>query len=91
MRAAKDQYLNQLLEDHVIGYAGPMAAEWMVYFPFRQQGHKLFPDGLLLMYAEMAGMGARSFDSGSFENSLNDRASCARLTSGALRPYWRSL
>ena len=44
--AAKDQYFNLLLEDHAVGYAGPVAAERMIHFSFRQQGAKLLPDRL---------------------------------------------
>src|SRR5215207_4924262 len=44
--AAEHQYLNELLEDHSIGYAGAVAAQRMVDLSFGQQGGKLLPDRL---------------------------------------------
>ena len=44
--AAEDQDLNQLLEDHPLGYARTMAAEWVIRLVFGQQGLELLPDGL---------------------------------------------
>jgi hypothetical protein len=32
--ASKERCLKQLLEEHIIGYAGPMAAKRMISFPF---------------------------------------------------------
>ena len=44
-----------------------------------------------MMYGWIAGTEIHSFTSGSFDNSPDDRASRARITSGVLRPYWRGL
>jgi hypothetical protein len=37
---------NELLKDHPVGDARPVAAEGMVHFPVGQQGGELLPDGL---------------------------------------------
>ena len=54
--AAEDQDLNELLKDHPVGDARPVAAEGMVQFPVGQQAGELLPEGLLLMYGGTAGM-----------------------------------
>jgi hypothetical protein len=44
--AAEDQHLHQLLEDYLVGYAGLVAAEQMIYFSFGQQVAELLENGL---------------------------------------------
>src|SRR5215211_3841798 len=78
--AAEYQHLNELLEDHSIGYAGAMTAEGVVCLPGGQQGEELLPEGLDDVWWD-GGHGTCSFTSGSFRHSPDDRASCARLAS----------
>ena len=47
VRAAKDEHLHKLLEDHLVGDTSAVAAERMIHVAFGQQGGKLLPDGLL--------------------------------------------
>jgi hypothetical protein len=54
--AAEDQNGNQLLEDHPVGNARAMAADGVIRLVYGQQGLKLLPDGLLVMYGGTAGM-----------------------------------
>ncbi len=44
--AAEHQDLNQLLEDHPVGYARLVVPEWVFYFPCWRQSGELLPDGL---------------------------------------------
>src|SRR5215211_6855163 len=54
----------------------------MIHFPFGQQGRKLLPDGLDEVRWERGHRRTPSL--GSFENSPDDRASCARLSSRSI-------
>ena len=43
--ASEHQYLDELLEDHSVGYARAVASQRMIHLSFGQQGGKLLPDG----------------------------------------------
>jgi len=69
--ATEEQDLHQLLEDHPVGDARPVAAERMVRFPLGQQGPELLEDGLDDVWLE-GGHGHTPSRSGSLENSPDD-------------------
>ena len=53
--AAEHQDLDQLPEAHLVGDARAVTSERMVRLSLGQEGTKLLPDGLLLMYGGTAG------------------------------------
>src|SRR5215203_4034228 len=70
------KHLEELLEDYPAGYAGAVAAWWIVRFLLRQ-------------YERISATAWRSFSSGRFSTSPDDRASRARHANGRAVPYWR--
>ena len=44
--AAENQNLNQLLEDHPVGYTRAVTAQGVGHLSFGQEGYELFEDGL---------------------------------------------
>ena len=86
--ATGHQRLDELLEDHSIGYARPMTAEGMIGSRSRQQRRELLPDGLDDVCRD--GGHERVPSSGSFDNSPDDGTSRAQF-SCATDPYWRKL
>ena len=86
--ATEHQDLHELLEDHPIRYARPVAAEGVIGLSSRQQRRELLPDGLDDVWWDRGHGRVPSL--GSFDNSPDDGTSRARFSCGT-DPYWRKL
>ncbi len=88
--ATEDQNLHQLLEDHPVGDARPVAAERVVRFPLGQQGFELLEDGLDDVWLDGGHGNTPSRREASRTPRMIEHPVPA-LQVNAPRPYWRGL
>lgn len=90
--ATEDQHLHQLLEDHFVGDARPVATERMVHFSLGQQGAKLLPNGLDNVWLDSGhGINAPSHYREASDTPRMIEHPVAALQLNTPRPYWRGL